>query len=75
MSQVVGHVQCGRVPLGRPPGQGLQADPLQFPGDGVVDLPGRAGIQRDDLLQQPNEFVICELNPIEILEFLAEVLL
>ena len=35
-----------RVPLRRPLRQRLQADPLQLPGDRVVDLPGRAGLGR-----------------------------
>jgi hypothetical protein len=34
-----------------PPGQRLQADSFQLPGDGVVDLPGRAYFRRGDLFQ------------------------
>ena len=40
--QVVGQVAGRGVPLRRPLGQRLQADPLQLPGDRVVDLAGRA---------------------------------
>ena len=42
LPQVVGHVLGRRVPLRGPLRQRLQADPFQFLGDRVVDLPGRA---------------------------------
>ena len=38
-AKVFRHVPGGRVPLGRPLRQRLEADPFQFLGDRVVDLP------------------------------------
>ena len=42
--QVLGQVAGRAVSLRRPLRQRLQADPLQLPGDRVVDLAGRAGL-------------------------------
>ena len=50
--QVVGHVLGRRVALRGPLRQGLQADAFQFLRDVVVVLPGRAGLEARDLLQQ-----------------------
>ena len=41
--QVFGHVAGRRVTIGRPLGEGLQADALELLGNRVIDLPGRAG--------------------------------
>ena len=41
-----------RVPLAGAFGQGFEADPLQFLGHVIVDLAGRPGFLRRDLLQQ-----------------------
>ena len=56
MPQVVGEVFGRRVAVGRPLGECLEADALQFLRNAVVDLPWRSGIQRRDLFQQ---FLLC----------------
>ena len=61
--QVLGQVAGRGVPLGRPLRQRLQADPLQLPGDRVVDLPGRAGLGRGDLLHDLGVRVAPERPP------------
>ena len=50
--EVLRHVQGRRVPLAGALGQGLEADPLQFPGHVIVDLAGRPGFLRGDPFQQ-----------------------
>ena len=52
MPQVVGQVPGRQVALGGPLGQGFQADTFQLPGDGLIDLPRRPGLQGGDLLEQ-----------------------
>ncbi len=47
--KVCREVAHGRVALGGPSRQGLQADPLELRRDRVVDLPRRAGLTGDDL--------------------------
>ena len=51
------------VPLRRPLRQRLQADPFQFLGDRVVDLPGRTGLGGGDLLQDLRVRVAPERPP------------
>ena len=51
MPQVVGEVAGRAVPLGRPLGEHLLADPFQLAGDRVVDLPGRTLLGPRDLVQ------------------------
>ena len=48
--QVLGQVAGRAVPLRRPLGQHLLADPLQLAGDRVVDLPGRTRLDGGDLI-------------------------
>ena len=50
-AKVFRHVLGGGVPLRRPLRECLLADPFQFLGDRVVDLPGRARLGGGDLLQ------------------------
>ncbi len=52
MPQIVRQRLCGGVPVGGSLGQGLQADPLQFLGDGRVPRAQRPGLGPHDLLQQ-----------------------
>jgi len=51
MLQVVGQVAGGGVPLGRALRDRLQADSFQLPGNRIIDLAGRAGVERGDLLE------------------------
>ena len=50
VAKVFRHVPGGRVPLGRPLRQRLQADPFQFPGDRIVDLARWASLSLSHLL-------------------------
>ena len=50
--QVFGHVAGRRVAVGRPLGEGLQADALQLFRDRVIDLAGRARVGAFDLIDQ-----------------------
>ena len=52
MPQVLGQVSGGRVPLRGQPGQGLEANPLQLPRNGLVQLPRRSRIRRGDQVLQ-----------------------
>ena len=52
MPQVLSHVLGGAVSLGRSLAHRLLADPFQFLGDRVVDLPRWASFRRGDQVQQ-----------------------
>ena len=54
-AKVFRHVPGGRVPLGCPLRQRLEADALQFLGDRVVDLPGWASLSLGHLLDDLRE--------------------
>ena len=63
MPQVLGHVAAGAVPLRRPLGQRLLADPLELAGDRVVDLAERARLGRGDLIHHLGARVAAERLP------------
>ena len=52
VTQVVGQVQGCAVPIRGPLRNRLEADPLLLPGDGIVDLAGRAGLGVGDLIHE-----------------------
>ena len=54
-AKVFRHVLGGAVPLRRPLRECLLADPFQFLGDRVVDLPRWASLSRGDLLDDLQE--------------------
>ena len=58
--QVVGEVAGRAVPLRRPLGEHLLADPLQLAGDRVVDLPGRTLLGPGDLVHDLRQRVAPE---------------